>query len=179
MQVEQCSVYYPEHCSGWIAARLGPRRVYAWSIAAFTYASKVYSAASFTTFAISATVFGAMILMPLYYQVIRNQDPVMTGLLVALAGGLISAVATIPFTLIGSATSLLVAGRVDGGPRHRHRALHGAGRDGGVPRGPAGQDQRQHCPPLCSLPRNPAPRTRLPQRLRPLCFFSRGPGPRS
>jgi len=95
------------------------------------YASKVYSAASFTSFAISATVFGAMILMPLYYQVIRGEDPVMTGLLLAptgvgvmlamrasarltdrfgsgrtaLAGGLISAVATIPFTLLGPATS--------------------------------------------------------------------------
>jgi MFS family permease len=72
-----------------------------------------------------------MILMPLYYQVIRHQDPVATGLLAAptglgaalamrasaaltdrigsgktaLLGGLLTAIATIPFTFIGPATS--------------------------------------------------------------------------
>jgi EmrB/QacA subfamily drug resistance transporter len=97
------------------------------------YANPAYAAASLSTFAMGAAIFGGMILMPLYYQLIRHQDPVMTGLLVAptgvgaalamrvgakltdrfgsgrtaLAGGLIAAVATVPFTLIGPATPYL------------------------------------------------------------------------
>jgi EmrB/QacA subfamily drug resistance transporter len=97
------------------------------------YANQAYAAASLTTFAMGAAIFGGMILMPLYYQLIRHQDPVMTGLLVAptgigaalamrvgakltdrigsgrtaLAGGLISAAATVPFMLIGPDTSYL------------------------------------------------------------------------
>jgi EmrB/QacA subfamily drug resistance transporter len=94
------------------------------------YANRAYAAASLTTFAMGGAIFGAMILMPLYYQLIRHQDPVLTGLLVAptgagaalamlvsarltdrfgsgltaLAGGLIAAAATVPFMLIGSST---------------------------------------------------------------------------
>jgi EmrB/QacA subfamily drug resistance transporter len=95
------------------------------------YASRAYAAASLTTFAINGAIFGGMILMPLYYQVIRHQDPVMTGLLLAptgigamvamragalltdrigsgrtaLAGGLICAAGTIPFILLTATTS--------------------------------------------------------------------------
>ena len=94
------------------------------------YANRAYAAASLSTFAMGGAIFGGMILMPLYYQLIRHQDPVLTGLLVAptglgaalamlvsarltdrfgsgltaLAGGLIAAAATVPFTLIGPST---------------------------------------------------------------------------
>ena len=37
-------------------------------------------------FALGAAIFGAMILMPLYYQSVRHLDPVLTGLLVAPTG---------------------------------------------------------------------------------------------
>jgi EmrB/QacA subfamily drug resistance transporter len=97
------------------------------------YANPAYAASSLSTFAIGAAIFGGMILMPLYYQLIRHQDPVLTGLLVAptgvgaaltmrlgakltdrigsgrtaLAGGLIAAAATVPFTLLGPSTPYL------------------------------------------------------------------------
>jgi EmrB/QacA subfamily drug resistance transporter len=97
------------------------------------YANRAYAASSLSTFAIGAAIFGAMILMPLYYQLIRHQDPVLTGLLVAptgvgaalamrvsakltdrigsgltaLAGGLIAAAGTVPFVLIGPSTPYL------------------------------------------------------------------------
>jgi hypothetical protein len=97
------------------------------------YANRAYAASSLITFAMGATIFGGMILMPLYYQLIRHQDPVLTGLLVAptglgaamtmrlgakltdrigsgrtaLTGGLIAAAGTVPFTLIGPSTPYL------------------------------------------------------------------------
>jgi EmrB/QacA subfamily drug resistance transporter len=94
------------------------------------YKNKAFSAASLTTFFISAALFGGMILMPLYFQTIRGEDALITGLLVApqslgstvsiwassrlverygggataLAGCVISLVATIPLVLIGPDT---------------------------------------------------------------------------
>ncbi|HVX22138.1 MAG TPA: DHA2 family efflux MFS transporter permease subunit [Acidimicrobiales bacterium] len=107
------------------------------------YANRAFSAASFTTFCIGAAMFGGMILMPLYFQTVRGESAVMTGLLLApqgigsavaiwvggraterfgggvtaLMGGLISIAATIPFVAIGAGTSfafLCVAGAVRG-----------------------------------------------------------------
>jgi MFS family permease len=94
------------------------------------YRSPGYAASSLMFFALGATVFGAMILLPLYYQSVRGQDPVITGLLVAptgvgimltvrlashltdrigsgrtaLIGGLIAAVGTVPFLFLGAQT---------------------------------------------------------------------------
>ncbi|HNF82517.1 MAG TPA: DHA2 family efflux MFS transporter permease subunit, partial [Solirubrobacterales bacterium] len=45
------------------------------------YANRVFGAASLTTFALGAALFGAMILMPLYYQQIRGESVIATGLL--------------------------------------------------------------------------------------------------
>ena len=98
------------------------------------YKNRAYAASSLMNFAVGATVFGAMILMPLYYQSVRHLDPVVTGLLVAptgvgvalstrfasyltdrvgsgrtaLAGGLIAAAGTVPFVLLGPATPYLL-----------------------------------------------------------------------
>jgi EmrB/QacA subfamily drug resistance transporter len=97
------------------------------------YANKAFSAASFTTFCIGIALFGGMILMPLYYQIVRGEDALTTGLLLgpqgigsaiamwtsgratdrfgggvtALAGGAISVASTIPFVLIGGHTSFV------------------------------------------------------------------------
>ena len=50
------------------------------------YANRVFGAASLTTFALGAALFGAMILMPLYYQQIRGESVIATGLLLAPQG---------------------------------------------------------------------------------------------
>jgi MFS family permease len=107
------------------------------------YRNRAYAASSLMNFAVGAAVFGAMILMPLYYQSVRGLDPVQTGLLVAptgvgvalttrlaasltdrigsgrtaLAGGLIAAAGTVPFVLLGAGTSygwLSLAGLIRG-----------------------------------------------------------------
>ncbi|MDX3229227.1 DHA2 family efflux MFS transporter permease subunit [Streptomyces sp. ME19-01-6] len=90
-----------------------------------------YSAAALANFCLGATLFGSVILMPLYLQTVRHEDAVATGLLLipqsvgvaiavglgsrlvaalgsgraALLGGLVSVVATVPFALIGAHTS--------------------------------------------------------------------------
>lgn len=95
------------------------------------FANKAFAAASLTTFCLGAALFGAMILMPLYFQTVRGEDAVATGLLLipqgvgaaiamgfsgrvterlgggltALIGGVITVVATIPFVLLGAETS--------------------------------------------------------------------------
>src|SRR4051794_4142429 len=95
------------------------------------YANKAFAAASVTMFALGAALFGAMVLMPLYFQIVRHEDAVTTGLLVApqgigaavamfisgrvtmrlgggltsLIGGAITVVATLPFVLIDAHTS--------------------------------------------------------------------------
>lgn len=97
------------------------------------YLNKAFSAASLTTFCLGAAMYGGMILMPLYFQTVRGEDPVMTGLLLApqgvgtaiamglsgrvverfgggataLCGGILALVATLPFVLIGAHTSYL------------------------------------------------------------------------
>jgi EmrB/QacA subfamily drug resistance transporter len=95
------------------------------------YRDPGFSAASLTTFALGAAMFGGLILMPLYFQTVRGADAVKTGLLlgptgigsalavwwaghlvdrygagvVSLAGGLVSIGSTIPFIFLGAHTS--------------------------------------------------------------------------
>jgi len=95
------------------------------------FKNPLYSAASLTNFCLGAAVFGAIILMPLYFQIVRHEDAVTTGLLLipqgmgvaiamfagakltdkigsgkaALLGGLISIAGTVPFTFIDAETS--------------------------------------------------------------------------
>ena len=97
------------------------------------YANRVFGAASLTTFGLGAALFGAMILVPLYYQEVRHESVILTGLLtgpqgigmllvmplagrlsdrfgggrVALAGVSILCVATVPLAFIGTDTSIL------------------------------------------------------------------------
>ncbi|MGH2842406.1 MAG: MFS transporter, partial [Solirubrobacteraceae bacterium] len=97
------------------------------------YGRMHFSAASIVMFALGAAVFGAMILMPLYWQDIRGFDVIKTGLLtgpqglgmaltmplaakltdrygggpVAFVGVVVTALMTIPFALIGDHTSIL------------------------------------------------------------------------
>jgi EmrB/QacA subfamily drug resistance transporter len=96
------------------------------------YANRVFAAASATTFWLGAALFGAMILVPLYYQEVRHESVIVTGLLVgpqglgmllvvpftgrlterfgggrvAIVGVLILSLGTIPFGFIGTATSI-------------------------------------------------------------------------
>ncbi|MCW2954244.1 MAG: family efflux transporter permease subunit [Conexibacter sp.] len=100
------------------------------------YANRAFAAASLTTFCLGAALFGAMILMPLYFQTVRGEDAVHTGLLLipqgvgaafamglsgraterwgggmtALGGGIVTVVTTIPFVLLGGATSYWLIG---------------------------------------------------------------------
>jgi EmrB/QacA subfamily drug resistance transporter len=100
------------------------------------YKNRAFSAASLTTFCLGAALYGGMILMPLYFQTVRHEDAVTTGLLLApqgigaavamwgsgrvterlgggmtaLIGGVISLVSTIPFVLIGGHTSFVSIG---------------------------------------------------------------------
>jgi EmrB/QacA subfamily drug resistance transporter len=95
------------------------------------YRNTVLRAASVTTFCYGAAIFGGMILMPLYYQIVRHDDALVTGLLLApqgvgaaiamwlsgraterfgagltaLAGSAISMLGTLPLVLIGPGTS--------------------------------------------------------------------------
>ena len=50
------------------------------------YANRVFAAASLTTFGLGAALFGAMILVPLYYQEVRGESVIVTGLLVGPQG---------------------------------------------------------------------------------------------
>jgi EmrB/QacA subfamily drug resistance transporter len=101
------------------------------------YKDRAFTAASITTFCLGAALFGAMVLMPLYFQTVRGEDAVTTGLLLipqglgaavamalsgraterwgggvtAATGTLITLVATVPFVLLGANTSFaLIAG---------------------------------------------------------------------
>ena len=100
------------------------------------FANPAFRAASIVTFCLGAALFGAMILIPLYFQTVRGQDAISTGLLMipqgiggglgmflsgraterlgagrtSLIGGMILAVATIPFVLITVRTPFPVIG---------------------------------------------------------------------
>jgi EmrB/QacA subfamily drug resistance transporter len=97
------------------------------------YANRVFAAASFTTFGLGAALFGAMILVPLYYQEVRHESLIATGLLVgpqglgmlgampvagrltdrfgggrvALFGVSVLCLSTIPLAFVGATTSIL------------------------------------------------------------------------
>ncbi|HEY9476121.1 MAG TPA: DHA2 family efflux MFS transporter permease subunit, partial [Mycobacteriales bacterium] len=98
------------------------------------YRNAMFGAASLAMFCLGVAMYGAMILMPLYYQTVRHQDAVATGLLLApgglgaaianwltgrlterigsgptaLLGGVISIVATVPFVTIGADSSYVL-----------------------------------------------------------------------
>ncbi|MFT3864582.1 MAG: DHA2 family efflux MFS transporter permease subunit [Solirubrobacterales bacterium] len=100
------------------------------------YLDRAFTAASITTFCLGAALFGAMVLMPLYFQTVRGQDPVDTGLLLipqgigaaiamalsgraterwgggatAAVGAVITLFATIPFVLLGASTPFVAIG---------------------------------------------------------------------
>jgi EmrB/QacA subfamily drug resistance transporter len=97
------------------------------------YANRVFASASLTTFGLGAALFGAMILVPLFYQDVRHESVIVTGLLtgpqglgmllvmpltgrlterfgggrVALGGVLVLALSTIPLAFIDARTSIL------------------------------------------------------------------------
>ena len=97
------------------------------------YANRVFAAASLTTFGLGAALFGAMILVPYYYQSVRHESVIVTGLLtgpqglgmllvmplagrfsdrfgggrVALAGVSLLSLSTIPLAFIGASTSIV------------------------------------------------------------------------
>jgi EmrB/QacA subfamily drug resistance transporter len=97
------------------------------------YANRIFSAASLTTFGLGAALFGAMILVPLYYQEVRGESVIVTGLLVGpqglgmllvapwtarltqrFGGGRVAVVgvsllclSTLPLAFIGAETSIL------------------------------------------------------------------------
>jgi EmrB/QacA subfamily drug resistance transporter len=50
------------------------------------YANRIFAAASLTTFGLGAALFGAMILVPLYYQEVRHESIILTGALVGPQG---------------------------------------------------------------------------------------------
>ena len=97
------------------------------------YANRVFAGAAFTNFGLGAALFGAMILVPLYYQSVRGEDVISTGLLtgpqgigalvamplasrlterfgggrVALTGVSVLCLSTIPLAFIGAHTSIV------------------------------------------------------------------------
>jgi len=70
------------------------------------YANRVFAAASLTTFALGASLFGAMILVPLYYQEVRHESVIITGLLVGVYAGLV----LLATEVLGFASTWAVAG---------------------------------------------------------------------
>jgi EmrB/QacA subfamily drug resistance transporter len=97
------------------------------------YVNRVFAGAAFVNFGLGAALFGAMILVPLYYQEVRGESVINTGLLtgpqgigaliamplasrltqrfsggrVALGGISLLCVSTLPFTFIGAHTSIV------------------------------------------------------------------------
>jgi EmrB/QacA subfamily drug resistance transporter len=95
------------------------------------YGNRAFAAASLTTFALGGALFGAMVIIPLYFQTVRGEGAVTTGLLVGpqgigamiamgmsgrlsdrfgagrvtVVGVSITAIATIPFMLLTATTS--------------------------------------------------------------------------
>lgn len=97
------------------------------------YRRPTFSSASIAIFCLGAAMFGSMILLPLYFQTIRHESVIDTGLLtgpqgvgmiimmpfigkltdrygggiLALGGAILTTAATVPFALIGAHTSLV------------------------------------------------------------------------
>jgi EmrB/QacA subfamily drug resistance transporter len=97
------------------------------------YANRVFAGASFVNFGLGAALFGAMILVPLYYQEVRGESVINTGLLngpqglgalvamplasrltqrfgggrVAFGGVSLLCISTIPLAFLGAHTSIL------------------------------------------------------------------------
>jgi EmrB/QacA subfamily drug resistance transporter len=95
------------------------------------YRNRAFSAASLTTFCLGAAMFGGLILMPLYFQSLRGEDAVRTGLLlgpqgigsalavwgagylvdrygagaVSVFGAVVSVASTVPFLFLSAHTS--------------------------------------------------------------------------
>jgi EmrB/QacA subfamily drug resistance transporter len=63
------------------------------------YANKVFAAASANTVLLAAAMYGALLLLPLYYQVVRGRGPLDTGLLLMPLG-------------LGAATAMPIVGRL-------------------------------------------------------------------
>jgi MFS family permease len=72
------------------------------------FRSPSFSSAAGTTFVLGASLFGAMIIMPLYFQLVRGEDAVMTGLLLIPQG----VGAAIAMPLAGRFTDRVGGGRV-------------------------------------------------------------------
>ena len=98
------------------------------------YANRVFAGASLTTFGLGAALFGAMILVPLYYQKVRGYSVIDTGLLngpqgigalvampiagrmterfgggrVAIVGVLVLSLSTLPLVFVGAHTSVVL-----------------------------------------------------------------------
>jgi EmrB/QacA subfamily drug resistance transporter len=98
------------------------------------YTNRVFTGASLTTFGVGAALFGAMILVPLYYQQVRGLSVIDTGLLngpqgigalvvmpiagrlterfgggpIALIGVSLLAISTVPFVFITAHTSIVL-----------------------------------------------------------------------
>jgi EmrB/QacA subfamily drug resistance transporter len=98
------------------------------------FANPAFRAASVVTFCLGAALFGAMILLPLYFQTVRGEDAIITGLLLipqgvggglgmvfsgratdrigagrtSLLGGVILAAATMPFVLVTAGTPFAI-----------------------------------------------------------------------
>ena len=72
------------------------------------YANRVFGAASMTTFGLGAALFGAMILVPLYYQEVRHESVIVTGLLTGPQG--LGMLLVMPFS--GRLTQRFGGGRV-------------------------------------------------------------------
>ena len=112
------------------------------------YANRVFAAASLTTFGLGAALFGAMILVPLYYQQVRRESVIDTGLLdgpqgIGDAGGdadrrppdralrrrargalgvIVLSLSTVPLAFVGAHTSFVADLARAGRARRRHRA---------------------------------------------------------
>jgi EmrB/QacA subfamily drug resistance transporter len=97
------------------------------------YANRVFAGAAFTNFGLGAALFGAMILIPLYYQEVRGESIINTGLLtgpqgigaliamplasrltqrfgggrVAIVGVSVLCLSTVPLAFVGAHTSIL------------------------------------------------------------------------
>ena len=117
------------------------------------FRDRAFAAAGATTFLVGAALFGAMIILPLYYQVARGESALTAGLLmapqglgaalampiagrltdqlgggrVAVVGLLILTLGTIPFAFLEARHLLHAARAPAGAARPRHRRLDDAG----------------------------------------------------